>query len=42
LKSKGLAYQYYKKYLSLAKPKSKDEQRVYAYVKEILAANKQY
>lgn len=40
LKSKTLSHQYYKKYLALAHPKSKDEQRVYAYVKEILASDK--
>jgi tetratricopeptide (TPR) repeat protein len=37
LKNKTSAYQYYKKYLAFAKPASKDEQRVYAYVKEMLA-----
>jgi len=37
LKSKTQARQYYKKYLAVAKPKSKDEQRVYAYVKGYIA-----
>jgi tetratricopeptide (TPR) repeat protein len=37
LKNKPMAYQYYKKYVALARPSGKDEQRVYAYVKEILA-----
>ena len=36
LKNPGRAHEYYKKYMAAAKPKSKDEQRVYAYVKELL------
>jgi len=36
LNNKKLAYQYYSKYLRSGKPKSKDEKRVYAYVKELM------
>ncbi|MCW3114368.1 MAG: hypothetical protein JWR18_2764 [Segetibacter sp.] len=36
LQNNNTARQYYKKYMALAKPKTKDEQRVYAYVKELL------
>ncbi|MBA4140364.1 MAG: hypothetical protein H0X70_07635 [Segetibacter sp.] len=39
LKSKTLADQYYRKYLAIAKPGTKDERRVYEYVKAVLAAN---
>lgn len=34
--NKKLAYQYYSKYLKSGKPKTKDEKRVYAYVKELM------
>lgn len=36
LNNKKLAYRYYSKYLRSGKPKSKDEKRVYAYVKELM------
>jgi tetratricopeptide (TPR) repeat protein len=36
LKNPKTAKDYYKKYMAVAKPKSKDEQKVYAYVKELL------
>ncbi len=35
LKNKRLAYRYYSRYLKSGKPKSRDEKRVYAYVKEL-------
>lgn len=36
LNNKTIAYRYYSKYLKSGKPKSKDEKRVYAYVKELM------
>jgi tetratricopeptide (TPR) repeat protein len=36
LKNNKAAYQYYSRYLKSGKPQSKDEKRVYAYVKELL------
>lgn len=40
LNNKTLAQQFYKKYMLVAKPKTEDEKRVYAYVKEMLALPK--
>ena len=40
LKNNTLATKYYRQYLVIAKPLSKDEQRVYAYVKQMLATKK--
>ncbi|MEJ7676588.1 MAG: tetratricopeptide repeat protein [Segetibacter sp.] len=36
LNNKTLSYKYYSKYLRSGKPKSEDEKRVYAYVKELM------
>lgn len=40
LKNKKVAYQYYSKYLKSGKPKSEDEKRVYAYIKELMDEKK--
>lgn len=40
LNNKTLAYRYYSRYLKSAKPVSKDEKRVYAYVKELMNGQK--
>jgi len=40
LNNKKLAYQYYSRYLKSGKPASKDEKRVYAYVKELMGGGR--